>query len=470
MTESSFESLSIDKRILKALYEEGYTQPTPIQRDSIPTGIEGGDVLAIAPTGTGKTAAFTIPILQRLSKGRGLRALILTPTRELALQIHESLRAYGRHLSLRHATIMGGVSQHQQVQDLKRGVDILVATPGRLLDLMEQGHVKLGGVEVLVLDEADRMLDMGFIHDVKRIVKTVPAKRQTLFFSATMPKAVTELANSLLRNPIRVQVNQAPISERRIEQKAVFVEHAAKIGLLTRLLRDPDARSVLVFTRTKHKADRVVTQLTRAGIEVGAIHSEQDPGCARQRVLAGVSPTATCGCWWPPTSSREASTLRASPTSSTTTSRTTRKTTSTASAAPRAPGAAGHRHLVLQPGRAVQAQRPSSASHARRSKPSPPAPSSRTSPNRPLPHPARPRSRAARKTAKASPIGPAAAASPAASSSRRTARRPSAAHAVAAIAKDRRRAPAPDQRHQDKPPGGNHPARLAFNAAALRVT
>src|SRR5690606_21096324 len=200
-------------RLLRAIAEEGYTQPTPVQQSAIPPALEGRDVLALAPTGTGKTAAFTLPIIQRLHGPKpvhGPRALILAPTRELALQVDASLRAYSRHMPMRTAVILGGVGQGPQVKALRRGVDVLVATPGRLLDLMQQGHVKLDKVEVLVLDEADRMLDMGFIHDVRRITPMVPAKRQTFFFSATMPPAVSSLADSLLRDPFRVSVETRP--------------------------------------------------------------------------------------------------------------------------------------------------------------------------------------------------------------------------------------------------------------------
>ncbi|MCA8935326.1 MAG: DEAD/DEAH box helicase [Planctomycetes bacterium] len=283
----SFAALSLDTALLRALENEGYTHPTEIQQLSIPHALAGGDVLAIAPTGTGKTAAFTLPILQRLAKGQrgGIRALILAPTRELALQVEESLRAYGHHLTLRSAVIMGGVNENPQIRVLKRGVDILVATPGRLLDLMQQGHVKLDRVEVLVLDEADRMLDMGFIHDVRRICSQVPAKRQTLFFSATMPAAVADLANTLCKNPARVDVDPTPIARPRIEQKVMFVEQRKKQELLTHILKDDRDAMVLVFSRTKHRADRIVTHLQKAKIRAGAIHSNKSQG-ARQRALA----------------------------------------------------------------------------------------------------------------------------------------------------------------------------------------
>ncbi|MCB9893507.1 MAG: DEAD/DEAH box helicase [Planctomycetes bacterium] len=282
-----FAALSLDTAILGALEHEGYTRPTEIQSLAIPHAVAGKDVLAIAPTGTGKTAAFTIPLLQKLSKGKpgGIRALILAPTRELALQVEEALRAYGRNYKLRSAVIMGGVGENPQIQALKRGVDILVATPGRLLDLMERKFVKLDKVEVLVLDEADRMLDMGFIHDVRRICTQVPKNRQTLFFSATMPAAVAELANTLCKDPARVDVDPTPIERPRIEQKVMFVDQRKKQDLLVHLLKDDPSAMVLVFSRTKHRADRIVKKLQQSKIRAGAIHSNKTQG-ARQRALA----------------------------------------------------------------------------------------------------------------------------------------------------------------------------------------
>jgi ATP-dependent RNA helicase RhlE len=290
MEPSSFEALSIDKALLRALAEEGYERPTQIQRDSIPAALAGGDVLAVAPTGTGKTAAFTLPILQRLAGGshpghRVIRALILTPTRELALQVLESLKAYGRHLSLEAAAVLGGVSMGPQIKAARKGVDILVATPGRLLDLMQQGHVKLDHVQVFVLDEADRMLDMGFIHDVRKIAARVPAKRQTLFFSATMPGPVAELANTLLTTPVRVEVAPEPISRPNITQKLMFVEQKDKIGLLISLLHQAAGGRILVFARTKHRADKLVKALSRNGIRSAAMHGNKSQN-ARVRTLA----------------------------------------------------------------------------------------------------------------------------------------------------------------------------------------
>jgi ATP-dependent RNA helicase RhlE len=283
----SFSALSLDEAILRALEHEGYTRPTQIQSLAIPHALAGKDVLAIAPTGTGKTAAFTLPILQRLAKGQhgGIRALILAPTRELALQVDQALRAYGRNFKLRSSVVMGGVGEHPQIQALKRGVDILVATPGRLLDLMQQGFVKLEKVEVLVLDEADRMLDMGFIHDVRRICSKVPTNRQTLFFSATMPKAVAELAHTLCKDPARVDVDPTPVMRPKITQKLMFVDQRSKPDLLVHLLKDEPDAMVLVFSRTKHRADRIVKKLQQAKIRAGAIHSNKSQG-ARQRALA----------------------------------------------------------------------------------------------------------------------------------------------------------------------------------------
>lgn len=290
MEPSSFEALSIDTAILRALAEEGYERPTQIQRDSIPVGLAGGDLLAVAPTGTGKTAAFTLPILQRLSREprtgqRAIRALILTPTRELALQVEASLKAYGRHLSLTSTVVMGGVGMGPQIKAVRRGVDILVATPGRLLDLMQQGHVKLDSVQVFVLDEADRMLDMGFIHDVRRIASRVPAQRQTLFFSATMPPAVAELAHTLLKNPARVEVAPEPIARPKITQKLMFVDQKDKFGLLVSLLHQAAGGRILVFARTKHRADKIVKQLSRNGIRAEAMHGNKSQN-ARVRTLA----------------------------------------------------------------------------------------------------------------------------------------------------------------------------------------
>ena len=291
MTDSSFSGLGIAEPIRRALSAENYTTPTPIQTQAIPLLLAGRDLLGIAQTGTGKTAAFVLPILQRLTAEpvhgpRALRALILAPTRELALQIGERVQAYGRHLGLRHTVILGGVGQGPQVKALTAGVDILIATPGRLLDLLNQRHVRLDKVSHLVLDEADRMLDMGFIRDVRRIVALLPKTRQSLLFSATMPADVARLAGEMLRDPARVEVTPKTIMVERIEQKVYMVETAAKRGLLTYLLADPGLKRVLVFTRTKHGANRVAEHLAKAGVSADAIHGNKSQG-ARVRALEG---------------------------------------------------------------------------------------------------------------------------------------------------------------------------------------
>lgn len=287
----SFEKLNLIEPLSRALKAEGYTKPTPIQEQSIPILLERHDLLGCAQTGTGKTAAFAIPILQLLhqdelfQKGpHGIKALILTPTRELAIQIDDSFKAYGKYLKLSHTVIFGGVSQHSQTQALRAGVDILVATPGRLLDLMSQRFVKLDHLKILVLDEADRMLDMGFIHDVKRIVAKVPAKRQTIFFSATMPNEIANLANSILTNPKRVEVTPVSSTANTIQQSVYFVDKGNKRKLLHLLLEDKAIKSVLVFTRTKHGADRVVKDLAKTGVRAEAIHGNKSQN-ARQRAL-----------------------------------------------------------------------------------------------------------------------------------------------------------------------------------------
>ncbi len=290
MSTPTFEDLSLDQGLLRALAREGYTEPTPIQREAIPVALAGTDLLATAQTGTGKTAAFTLPILQMLSgsepaKRGALRALILTPTRELALQIDQSLRAYGRHLPLKSAVVLGGVSSFSQVRALRQRPEILVATPGRLLDLIGQGHVRLDNIEFLVLDEADRMLDMGFIHDVKKIVGFTPKERQTMLFSATMSKAVSDLAASMLRYPARIQVDPVSSVANNITQRVLFVSMANKRALLADVLKNQPVQRALVFTRTKHGADRIAKHLSREGISSDAIHSNKTQA-ARQRALA----------------------------------------------------------------------------------------------------------------------------------------------------------------------------------------
>ncbi len=286
----TFQELDLIEPIQKALKYEGYTQPTPIQAQAIPIVLRGIDLLGCAQTGTGKTAAFAIPILQLLSKKQfqtkpAIKSLILTPTRELAIQIDESFRAYGRFTNISHTVIFGGVSQHSQVESLKRGVDVLVATPGRLIDLINQGFVSLKQLEIFVLDEADRMLDMGFIHDVKRIIKLLPEQRQTLFFSATMPPVIMKLAQTILKNPKKVEVTPVSSTAEKIEQSVYFVEKNEKIHLLLHLLKNPKMDSVLVFTRTKHGADRVVKALARTNIGALAIHGNKSQN-ARQTALS----------------------------------------------------------------------------------------------------------------------------------------------------------------------------------------
>jgi len=294
----TFKELKISEPILKALVNKNYQTPTPIQEQAIPVAIAGRDLLGIAQTGTGKTAAFAIPIIQHLdqpqlrSKKREIKALILTPTRELAIQVGECFKDYARFTDVRHTVIFGGVNQNPQVDALKRGTDILVATPGRLLDLINQGFISLNHITHFVLDEADRMLDMGFIHDIKRILPLLPARRQTLFFSATMPDAITNLSKSILYKPVRVEV--APVSSvvDTIEQHLYFVEKQQKSELLVSLLKEECDKSVLVFSRTKHGADKIAKALNKKGIDCEAIHGNKSQG-ARQRALTNFKSGAT---------------------------------------------------------------------------------------------------------------------------------------------------------------------------------
>lgn len=284
----AFKKLEIIEPILKAVAAEGYTIPTPIQQQAIPLVLQRRDLLGCAQTGTGKTAAFAIPILQILHEQKplapGIKVLILTPTRELAIQIGESFVAYGKHTGIRHTVIFGGVSQLNQTNALRRGVDVLIATPGRLLDLMSQGYIRLDKLEIFVLDEADRMLDMGFIHDVKKIIAKLPAKRQTLFFSATMPPEIQKLANVLLTNPAKVEVTPPSSTVDKIDQSLYFVGKMEKPELLLHLLQDKEIRTALVFTRTKHGADKVVKILQRSNIRAAAIHGNKSQN-ARQGAL-----------------------------------------------------------------------------------------------------------------------------------------------------------------------------------------
>lgn len=288
----SFASLNLIDPILRALKQEGYQQPTPIQAQAIPVILRNQDVLGCAQTGTGKTAAFAIPILQMLyqakgkeKKGRMIEALILTPTRELAIQIGESFDAYGKYTGLKHTEIFGGVSQKGQTDALESGVDILVATPGRLLDLLGQKLINLHHIKLFVLDEADRMLDMGFIHDVKKIIAGLPSQKQTLFFSATMPPEIAKLADTILVNPAKIAVDPVSSTVDLIEQQVFFVSKEDKRALLVDLLKADSIPSALVFTRTKYGADKVARYLTKAGIGAAAIHGDKSQ-TARQRALS----------------------------------------------------------------------------------------------------------------------------------------------------------------------------------------
>ncbi len=287
----TFKELNISEPILKALINKKYETPTPIQEQAIPVALKGWDLLGIAQTGTGKTAAFAIPVIQNLNhprpKGqkREIKALILTPTRELAIQINECFSDYTQYTDLRHTVIFGGVNQNPQVDKLNKGVDILIATPGRLLDLIAQKHIKLAHIRHFILDEADRMLDMGFIHDVKRLLPMLPKQKQTLFFSATMPQAITNLAKSILCNPVKVEVTPASSVIDTIEQYIYFVEKQEKKDLLINLLKKDKEKPVLIFSRTKHGADKIARVLCKAGIGSAAIHGNKSQN-ARQRALS----------------------------------------------------------------------------------------------------------------------------------------------------------------------------------------
>lgn len=284
----NFTDLNLIEPIAKAIQEQGYTTPTPIQERSIPDILDGRDFLGCAQTGTGKTAAFSIPILQNLSKNKipnkHIKALILTPTRELAIQIEENINAYGKYLPLKQLVIFGGVKQGNQETALKKGVDILVATPGRLLDFIAQGIISLKNLEIFVLDEADRMLDMGFVHDVKRVIKLLPQRRQTLFFSATMPGEIQKLANSILNNPVKVEVTPVSSTADTIKQSVYFVEKDNKLNLLSHILKNDISDSVLVFARTKHGADKISRKLQKDNISAEAIHGNKSQN-ARQNAL-----------------------------------------------------------------------------------------------------------------------------------------------------------------------------------------
>ncbi|MDR1198869.1 MAG: DEAD/DEAH box helicase [Prevotellaceae bacterium] len=286
----TFKELNISEPILKALVNKKYETPTPIQEQAIPVAISGRDLLGIAQTGTGKTAAFAIPVIQKLNRlqvqgqRRDIKALILTPTRELAIQIDECFKDYAKYTDLRHTVIFGGVNQQSQTDRLKKGVDILIATPGRLLDLIAQKYVTLNSIRHFILDEADRMLDMGFIHDIKRLLPMLPKRKQTLFFSATMPLAIAELSKSILYNPVKVEVTPVSSAVETIEQCLYFVEKPQKKDLLITILKKEQDKSVLVFSRTKHGADKIARILNKKGIGCEAIHGNKAQG-ARQRAL-----------------------------------------------------------------------------------------------------------------------------------------------------------------------------------------
>jgi len=287
---AAFADLALTAPLMQAVQESGYERPTPIQARAIPHLLAGRDLLGLAQTGTGKTAAFVLPILQRLMESKkraapkSMRALILTPTRELAVQIRDSLKTYGKHLPIRSTQIFGGVGQNPQVEALRKGIDVVVATPGRLIDLIQQGHVKLESAEVFVLDEADRMLDMGFIRDIRRITPLLPKTRQTLLFSATMPNDVADLAKGLLKDPVRVEVVPQSTTAERIDQRLFYVARGHKRALLAKLLGEPEMRRAIVFTRTKHGANRLAEQLEKDGFVTAAIHGNKSQG-ARQQAL-----------------------------------------------------------------------------------------------------------------------------------------------------------------------------------------
>ena len=288
---TDFQSLGLSNILLRAVESEGYTTPTPVQEQSIPPLLEGRDVLGVAQTGTGKTAAFALPVLQIMNRKkpqgkRFIRALVLSPTRELAAQIDERSAAYSEHMDLRHRVIFGGVNQNPQVRALQKGLDILVATPGRLLDLIGQGHLDITRVEFFVLDEADRMLDMGFIRDIEKVIKLLPKQRQNLLFSATMPKSIAKLAGSFLNNAVMVDVSPKEMTVDRIQQKIMFLRKADKRRLLVQLIKEERVQRGIVFTRTKHGANRLVKQLDQSNISAAAIHGNKSQG-ARTKALAG---------------------------------------------------------------------------------------------------------------------------------------------------------------------------------------
>ncbi|TVQ67219.1 MAG: DEAD/DEAH box helicase [Balneolaceae bacterium] len=294
----SFTTLNLSDPILRSLKAEGYTNPTPVQEQAIPIALSGKDLLGCAQTGTGKTAAFAIPILERLAvnrttdRNRKIRSLIVTPTRELAIQIDESFQRYGRYTGLTTTVIFGGVNQKSQIKELKQGIDILTATPGRLLDLMNQGFISLSDIEIFVLDEADRMLDMGFIHDIKKLLKVLPVKRQTLFFSATMPPEIVKLSSTILHKPVSVEVTPESATVDKIRQGIYFVDKGNKKHLLVEVLSEEDNGSTLVFTRTKHGANQVVKMLNNKNIQAEALHGNKSQS-ARQKALSNFKDQST---------------------------------------------------------------------------------------------------------------------------------------------------------------------------------
>ncbi|TWP22744.1 DEAD/DEAH box helicase [Apibacter muscae] len=294
----TFEKLNLVEPILRALKDQNYINPTPIQAQAIPILLEGKDLLGVAQTGTGKTAAFSIPIIQQLhqnlnkNRGRNIKALILTPTRELAIQIEENIKEYSKYTNLRHTVIFGGVPQKKQTDTLRSGVNILIATPGRLLDLINQKFINLKTLEYFVLDEADQMLDMGFIHDIKKILPLLPNKRQSLFFSATMPPEIEKLANNILNHPSRIEVTPVSSTVDKIEQSLYYVEKANKIKLLIELLQNKNLESILVFAKTKHGSDKISKQLNQVGIRTEAIHGNKSQN-ARQNALKNFKDKST---------------------------------------------------------------------------------------------------------------------------------------------------------------------------------
>lgn len=290
---NDFADLGLEPALVRALVHEGYHKPTPIQEQAIPRVLQGNDLVACAQTGTGKTAAFVLPLMQRLGRAqRQIRGLILTPTRELALQIGQRATAYGKHLDLGHVVIYGGVSQRGQERELRRKPDLVIATPGRLLDLMRQQLLSLRQVETLVLDEADTMLDMGFVHDIRRVIAAMPSARQTLLFSATMPASIEALVREVTKDPLRVAVARESTPAEKVQQSVIFVEKSAKRQTLQQLIRDKALKRVLVFTRTKHGANRLADQLTRAGIGALAIHGNKSQS-ARERALGSFKQGST---------------------------------------------------------------------------------------------------------------------------------------------------------------------------------